>query len=327
MVKRHADLTHHELRAQLQRQGYSVSEQERLLTDAQLLRRQRAKDRAFTRIHRDEWQKILTPLRQEWHNAHTSAAYAPSDAQRVHAFMEYAEVLEHTRLHLLGRMMTVRDIPLTFDEYTGNRAGMGEGVVRDPQNPQMVQKILSASEVQDLRAAYEANKPVKRRRFTPAELARYMCDRYKREGKGFHVPNNGAHWADWISPKLRLHVTELFEQLAQRPDRKKRSRIKEPFKRVDAPDKFDDKRQALLDVAKKEAARLARLHMVTHQSYVTRKAQMLEVGRKLKESSKDLHVRLELRLKNAERACYLLERWTREDGALPRTWHGVLPKE
>jgi hypothetical protein len=306
MTVRHADLTHHELRAQLKRQGHSVPEQEYLLTEAQLLRRQRAADALFTRIHRDEWRAILTPLRQEWNNARSSAAYDPSDALRVDVFMEYAEVLEHTRLHLLGRMMAMREMPMTFDEYVGNGSA------------------LSSAEIGELRSVYEADKPVKYRRFTPSELAKHMTERYKRDNKGFPVPNNGVHWVDWISPKLRRDIDEKFEAWLADVPRKKHARMKEPFKRVDAPDKFEDKRQSLLAVAEKELERLTRLHMIAEQSFATRKAQAEDVGRKLKENRKDLHVRLADRVAKATRACFLLKRWERDDGALPRTWHGVL---
>ena len=323
MTIRHADLTHHELRAQLKRQGYSLAEQEQRLTDAQILRKQRAADAAFTRIHRDEWRAVLTPLRQEWNNAKSSAAYDRRDAQRVHVFMHYAEVLEHTRLRLTGRMMAMRQIPMTFDEYTGNRTGMGETVVPDPSAPSGFKAVLTSREIEGLRVEYETAKPVKHRRFTPAELARHMNERYTQENKGFPVPNNGVHWSDWVSPKQRREVEKLFEKwLAETPP-KKHARIKQLFKRVDAPDKFEDKRQALLAVAQNELERLTRLHMVAAQSFNFRKEQAQEVGRTLKESHKDLHVRLAARVARAESACFLLNRWTREDGALPRTWHGV----
>lgn len=294
MTERHSTLTHRELQAQLKRQRVPLAEQVVILNDAQVRRRQRASDAAFTRFHRDAWRAVLTPLRQEWNNAHTSAAYAPKDTQRVEAFLAYAEVLEHTRLRLLGRMLARRDVPMTFDEFNGSRE------------------------------AYESIKPVKQRPYTPSELARHMCERYHRDNKGFAVPNNGVHWSDWVSPAHKLYVTGLFEALAERGEKRKHARLKEPFKRVDAPDKFDTKRTRLLEVAQKELERLTRQHAVTLQSFLVRKAVFEEDGGVLEESAKDVHVRLAVRKEKAVRAYHLLRRWTRDDGALPRTWHGVL---
>jgi hypothetical protein len=327
MTRYHATLTHRELEAQLKRQGRTFAEREQLLSDAKILRRQRASDAAFTRIHRDAWRALLTPLRQEWNNALVSAKYDPSDKLRVRAFTEYAEVLEHTRLRLLGRMMTMREVPMTFDEYTGNQTDMGEVLVWNADKTQVVKRLLASNELDDLRSAFEMNRPTKRRPFTPSELARYMTERYKRENKGFPVPNNGVHWVDWIAPALRYRVEELFAAWSERPDRSKHARHKEPFKRVDAPDKFDAKRERLYVMAEKDWERLVRLHALAEQSHLKRKALFEEDGGVLKENKKDLHVRLAARRDRAHKAMSLLQRWTREDGALPNTWHGVLPKE
>ena len=327
MTRHHAILTHRELEAQLKRQGRTMAEREQLLTDAQILRRRRASEAAFTQIHRDAWRAILTPLRQEWNNALTSAKYDRSDKQRVHVFMEYAEVLEHTRLRLTGRMMTMRDIPMTFEEYTGNQTDMGEVLVWNEDKTKVIKRLLASSELDDLRSAFETNKPTKRRPFTPSELARYMTTRHARENKGFPVPNNGVHWVDWIAPALRYRIEELFAAWAGRPDKSKHARLKEPFKRVDPPDKFDDKRQRLHDTAEKEWERLVRHHALVEQSHLQRKALFEEDGGVLKENKDDLHLRLAARRDRAHKAVFLLKNWTREDGALPNTWHGVLPKK
>jgi hypothetical protein len=324
MTERHVQLTNRELQAQLKRQRVPLAEQIAILTDAQVRRRQRASEAAFIRIHRDAWRSILTPLRQEWNNARTSAAYDPNDSERVEAFLAYAEVLEHTRLRLLGRMLTRRSVPMTFDEYTGNQSTIGEKVVADASSPHGSRNILSTAVMQDLRAAYEATKPVKQRPYTPSELARHMCERYHRDNKGFPVPNHGVHWTDWVSPAQRRYVTEMFEALADRKEKRKHARIKEPFKRVDTPDKFDAKRSRLRAMAEKDLERLTRQHMVTLQSYLVRKAVFEEDGGVLEENPKDIHLRLAARKERAARAYHLLGRWTRDDGALPRTWHGVL---
>ena len=326
MTRHHATLTHRELEAQLKRQGRTLAEREQLLTDAQILRRRRASEAAFTRIHRDAWRSILTPLRQEWNNALTSAKYDPSDRQRVHVFTEYAEVLEHTRLRLMGRMMTMREVPMTFDEYTGNQTDMGEVLVWNEDKTKVTKRLLASNELNDMRSAYETNKPTKRRPFTPSELARYMTERYTRENKGFPVTNNGVHWVDWIAPALRYRIEELFEAWANRPERSKHARLKEPFRRIDAPDKFDDKRQRLHDAAEKDWERLVRLHALAEHSHLKRKALFEEDGGVLRENQKDLHLRLAARRDRAHQALLLLKRWTREDGALPNTWHGVLKK-
>lgn len=309
MTRYHSTLTDAELKAQLKRQGLPLYEQEQLLSDAKIARKQRLADAAFIKLHRDAWRAVLTPLRQEWNNARTCAAYDPSDTLRVEAFELYAEVLEHTRLRLLGRMLMVREIPLTFNEFAGNTMGMKE------------------KELNDLFGAFSAAPPVKRRPFTPSELAKHMTKRHEETGKGFPVPNYGVHWSDWISPAQRLQVEALFEELATRPERKKRVKVKEPFKRIDPKDKFDTKREALLATAEKEVERLTGLHTAAMQGHAHRVAAIEDMGRTYKENPKDLHARLSKRLAKAKKAVHLLQRMTREDGALPNTWHGVLPKE
>lgn len=309
MSRYHSTLTNAELKAQLKRQGLPVHEQEQLLSDAQIARKQRLADAAFIRLHRDAWRAVLTPLRQEWNNARTSAAYDPSDALRVEAFETYADVLEHTRLRLLGRMLMVREIPMTFNEFAGNTTGMQE------------------KELNDLFGAFSAAPPVKHRPFTPSELAKHMTKRHEETGKGFPVPNYGVHWSDWVSPAQRLQVEALFEALATRADRKKRAKVKEPFKRIDPKDKFDTKREALLATAEKEVERLTSLYEVAMQGHAHRVAAIEDMGRTYKDNPKDLHARLGKRLAKAKKAVHLLQRMTRDDGALPNTWHGVLKKD
>lgn len=324
MTRYNANLTHRELEKKLKAKGTPLHEQERILTDAQIVRRQRASDKLFRQIHRDAWRAILTPLRQEYNNALVSAAYDPTNALRVEAFRAYAEVLEHTRLRLLGRMNTLREIPLTFNEYTGNRADLGEVWVSLADGRKV--KGLSGAKERDLRSAYETDKPVKRRPFTPSELAKYMTERYETTGKGFAVPNNGVHWADWVSPAHRLRIDGLFSELASAA-RKKGARLKEPFKRVDPADTWDTKRERLLETATKELERLTRLHTAALQGHTHRAAEFEDMGVKIKEDKKALHLRLAKRVEKAKTAVFKLERWTRDDGALPNTWHGVLKQE
>ena len=326
MTRYHADLTNYELQQQVRRQGLPLHEQERIVTDAQIARRQRASERLFAKIHRDAWRAVLTPLRQEYSNALVSAAYDPTNEQRVEAFREYAEVLEHTRLRLIGRMNTLREIPLTFNEYVGNQTGLGEVLVWNDDKTEVVDRHLSPKHLTNLRSAYETDAPVKRRPFTPSELAKYMTERYEATGKGFPVPNNGVHWVDWISPAHRLRIDGLFSELAATP-RKKGARLKEPFKRVDPADKWDAKRERLLETATKELERLTRLHTAAMQGHTHRMQAFAEMGVTPKEDPKALHLRLAKRKEKAALAVAKLRHWTRDDGALPNTWHGVLKME
>lgn len=324
MPRYHVDLTHRELEKKVRRQGLPLHERERVLTDAQIARRQRASERAFARIHRDAWRSILTPLRQEYNNAHVSAAYDPANIERVEAFKAYADVLDHTRLRLLGRMLTLREIPLTFNEYTGNRTTLGEVWVKLANGNRM--PMLTGASERDMRSAYETDKPHKLRPFTPSELAKYMTERYEETGKGFPVPNNGVHWSDWVSPAHKRHILDLFAGLAAGP-RKRGARLKEPFKRVDPADVWDTKREKLLATARKELGRLTALHTVALQGHTRRANDFEELGVAVKVDKKSLHIRLANRVEKAKTAVSLLERWTREDGALPNTWHGVLTQE
>jgi len=58
---------------------------------------------------------------------------------------------------------------------------------------------------------------------TPGQLVKLLAE----EGK--HIPYDGIHWSDWVSPKDRRMVMESFSKLSD--ERKVRAKMKEPFAR------------------------------------------------------------------------------------------------
>lgn len=57
-------------------------------------------------------------------------------------------------------------------------------------------------------------------RFTPKELTAQLAE------EGIHIPNQGAHWTDWVSERGRVKVELAFGELP-----KGRGRYKVPFER------------------------------------------------------------------------------------------------
>jgi hypothetical protein len=161
----------------------------------------------------------------------------------------------------------------------------------------------------------------------PAQTAAYLNDVHARTGNGFHIPNNGAHWVDWAPPKKRERVEQAFDDWMTSGTRKKKAKTKTPFLRVNRADKFEALHQRLLGAAMKERDTLTRMYEAAMQGVKHREAALAEMGVTPTPDANALHLRLAKRVNKAQRAVSTLTRWTREDGALPRTWHGVLPKE
>lgn len=160
----------------------------------------------------------------------------------------------------------------------------------------------------------------------PAQTAAYLNEAHTLTGTGFHIPNNGVHWVDWVPPKRRGRVEQAFYDWTTSGTRKKQSKTKTPFLRINKGDKFEVLRQRLLGAAVKERDTLALRYEIALQGHNSRMAEFEDMGFKPKEDKKALHLRLAQRVEKASRAVNVLRLWTREDGALPRTWHGVLKK-
>jgi hypothetical protein len=90
--------------------------------------------------------------------------------------------------------------------------------------------------------------------FAPGQFVAFL-----KEEKGRDIPNNGEHWSDYVSPKAKRHVRELFEA-APDPVRGKR---KVPFERRISPQEHIIKRAFLVGQMKKAEDDLAAERKVT----------------------------------------------------------------
>jgi hypothetical protein len=90
--------------------------------------------------------------------------------------------------------------------------------------------------------------------FAPGQFVAFL-----KEEKGRDIPNNGEHWSDYVSPKSKRHVRELFEA-APDPVRGKR---KVPFERRISPQEHIIKRSFLVGQMKKAEDDLAAERKVT----------------------------------------------------------------
>lgn len=162
-------------------------------------------------------------------------------------------------------------------------------------------------------------------RATPAVLARQVNAKVEATGKGFAIPNNGAHWVDWISPKRKAEVGALFYEWQTSGTKKKHAKTKEPFKRIDRKDKYEVNKAKLVTAATSERARLYQKYdmaRVAEKEYADQCH--YEKIKRMGRPSKPMSERLYARVLKADEALARLAKHTREDGALPRTWHGMV---
>lgn len=162
---------------------------------------------------------------------------------------------------------------------------------------------------------------------TPAVFADELNKRNEKAGKTFRVPNNGAHWADWIKPSERAQVERAFAEWSAAGTRKKHAKTKEPFKRIEGDKVFAKNKERLIKAVTSERDTLTLKYEVAMQGLRIHEADHAARGSARKAKDSDVHLRVERRLSRARRALAILTRWEQDDGALPRTWHGVLPKE
>lgn len=160
----------------------------------------------------------------------------------------------------------------------------------------------------------------------PSQVAAHLNEVHAETGKGFHIPNRGVHWVDWAPPKKRASVEHAFDLWTTSGIRKRHAKGKTPFLRIDKGGRFDKRRATLLAAAHKERATLTLQYEVAMQGVRKREAELAEVGATRKPAKNELHTRLAKRIDKATRAIHLLTLRTQADGALPRTWHGVLPR-
>lgn len=165
------------------------------------------------------------------------------------------------------------------------------------------------------------------RKSMPAQTAAQLNEVHEATGAGFHIPNRGVHWVDWTPPKRREKVEQAFNAWIASGTRKKKAKTKTPFQRVMRGDRFDAAHQRLLGAALKERDTLALRYELVLRGHQQRLDDYADMGFTPKEDKKAPHLRLAKRVDKVTRAVNILRQWTREDGALPRTWHGVLPKE
>jgi hypothetical protein len=97
--------------------------------------------------------------------------------------------------------------------------------------------------------------------------------------------------------------------------------------RIDRIDKAEARRLRLLGAATKERDTLALRYEIALQGHKRMLADYADMGFTPKEDLKAPHLRLAKRISKAQRAINILTLWRQDDGALPRTWHGVLKKE
>jgi hypothetical protein len=161
---------------------------------------------------------------------------------------------------------------------------------------------------------------------TPSVFAAQVNERNEQGQAKFRIPNGGSHWADWVKPSERVRVERAFAEWLESGTRKKHAKTKEPFKRVEGDKVFAKNKERLLKAVTKEHETLSRAYEAAMQGLAKREADLAEYGAKRQEGESDLHLRLERRLAKAKKALSILTRWTKDDGALPRTWHGVLKR-
>jgi hypothetical protein len=162
---------------------------------------------------------------------------------------------------------------------------------------------------------------------TPAIFADELNKRNEKSGKSFRVPNNGTHWVDWVKPSERARVDHAFAEWSAAGTRKKHAKTKEPFKRVDGDKVFAKNKARLIKAVTSERDTLTLKYEIAMQGLRIHEADHAARGSERKAKNSDVHLRVERRLSKARRALSILTRWEQADGALPRTWHGVLKKE
>jgi hypothetical protein len=160
----------------------------------------------------------------------------------------------------------------------------------------------------------------------PSRVAAQINEEIAQGGNGSPVPNGGVHWVDWVPPKARARVERAFDAWMMAGTRKKHAKTKVPFKRVEGDKVFAKNKERLLRAVTNELGTLTLKHEVALQGVAKRMAELAEYGAQRLGDESDLHLRLERRMVKARKALSILTRWTKDDGALPRTWHGVLKK-
>jgi hypothetical protein len=67
-------------------------------------------------------------------------------------------------------------------------------------------------------------------RHSPGQVVKLFAEKDK------HIPNDGIHWEDWVKPKDKRRIYEMFNALHD--EKKLRAKVKEPFERWVTPRQF-----------------------------------------------------------------------------------------
>lgn len=130
--------------------------------------------------------------------------------------------------------------------------------------------------------------------YTPLQFVRHLRDEL-----GRNIPNDGAHWTDWVSNRDRVRITEMFNQLPP----VNRGKQKEPF---------------LRRISRLEHTRLRRTlieRMETDEANAEQEYDMT--------TDPDERARLDKLLHDIHHAKFALENLPKTS-PLPATWHGLL---
>lgn len=133
---------------------------------------------------------------------------------------------------------------------------------------------------------------------TPAQLARERNHEHETQGRGYPIPNNGAHWTDWVPQHIKVKVSGEFLSAVRNP----RARARTPFARTLPPDMYVREKE-------KMAAWIA--------------SELDAVERRLLAGDDERFIRKKDRLVRANEALRALKK----NEFIPPTWHGLLGDE
>jgi hypothetical protein len=133
----------------------------------------------------------------------------------------------------------------------------------------------------------------------PAEMHEQMpaqwAEQLNAEKKGSPITNAGAHWTDWVPPRIKNAILEAFADLPTKP----RAKRKLPFQRVIPPDQHAKQKKTLLKRTRTDHATIERKWRLNPT-----------------EENADLYINITRALEAIEQA--------KPNDLLPATWHGML---
>lgn len=133
---------------------------------------------------------------------------------------------------------------------------------------------------------------------TPAQLAKERNHEHESQGRGYPIPNNGAHWTDWVPQHIKVKTANTFLEAERNP----RARARTPFARTLPPDMYVREKE-------KMAAWIG--------------SEMEAMERRLAIDTDERHIRKKDKLARANAALQALKK----NEFIPPTWHGLLGDE